>query len=60
MVKTLIVASRLRELCIIGERELSTSADLTEALTKKVEKIIEEACVRADANGRFTVMGRDL
>jgi histone H3/H4 len=60
MAKTLIVASRVKELARHETRQLNVSADLTEALTKKVEVIIADACKRAVLNGRTTVMSKDL
>jgi len=60
MAKTLIVASRVKELAKHETRQLNVSSELTNELTKKVEKIIEEACKRAVLNGRTTVMPKDL
>ena len=60
MAKTLIVASRVKELCINGKKPLNMSSNLGATLTKKVENIISEACKRAVANGRTTVMDKDL
>lgn len=60
MAKTLIVASRVKELANHEGKPLNVSSDLTDALTQKVEKIIDEACKRAVANGRTTVMSKDL
>ena len=60
MAKTLIVASRVKELAKHEGKQLNVSADLSDELTKKVEKIIEDACKRAVLNGRTTVMSKDL
>jgi len=38
----------------------SVSADFTEELNKKVKQMIQDAMKRAEANGRKTVMGRDI
>lgn len=38
----------------------SVSTDFVEMLNEKVKKLIEEAIVRAEANGRRTVMGKDV
>ena len=38
----------------------NVSGDLADALNKKVEHLIKEACTRAEANGRKTVMAKDL
>ena len=60
MVKTLVVAGRIKELCKDGKKQLNMSANLPAALTKKVEKILEDAVKRAKGNGRTTVMDKDL
>lgn len=39
---------------------LNVSGDFADALDKKVEHMIKEACSRAEANGRKTVMAKDL
>ncbi|MBR9675454.1 DUF1931 domain-containing protein [Candidatus Woesearchaeota archaeon] len=38
----------------------SVSSDFVDVLNEKVKKLIEEAIIRAEANGRRTVMGRDI
>jgi len=60
MAKTLIVVSRVKELARNDGKPLNVASDLSSELTKKVEKMIEDACKRAVANGRTTVMPRDL
>lgn len=40
--------------------ELSVAGDVPEALNKKVEKLLEEAAMRAKLNGRRTLQARDL
>ena len=55
-----IVHSRIKEVAAIDGRKLEVSADFYTALAKKVENIIKEACQRARANSRNTVMGRDV
>ncbi len=60
MAKTLIVASRVKELAQHDGKQLNVSADLADALTKKVEGVIADACRRATQNGRTTVMTKDL
>lgn len=56
MGKLLIVASKIKEI----SKGMNVSGDFAEALSKKVEKLIEEAARRADANGRKTIQSRDL
>ena len=60
MAKTLIVASRVKELAKHNERQLNVASDFSDELTKKVETLIEDACKRAVQNGRTTVMPKDL
>ncbi len=62
MAKTLIVASRVKELCKYpgGKKDLNMSSGLSGALTLKVEQIITKACKRAIENGRTTVMIKDI
>lgn len=38
----------------------NVAGDVAEALNKKVEQLIKDACARAEANGRKTVMAKDL
>jgi len=38
----------------------NVSQDFTETLNAKVKQMIQDAMKRAEANGRKTVMGRDL
>jgi histone H3/H4 len=60
MAKTLIVASRVKELANYEGRTLNVASDLADELTKKVETIIAKACERAVKNGRTTVMPKDI
>jgi len=52
----LIVKSRIRE-AVDG---MNVSGDVAPALSKKVQKLLDEAVERAKANGRRTIQGRDL
>ena len=38
----------------------NVSGDVAEALDEKVKAMVKEACERASANGRKTVMAKDL
>ncbi|PLW80483.1 DUF1931 domain-containing protein [Candidatus Woesearchaeota archaeon] len=38
----------------------SVSSDFVDVLNEKVKRLIEDAMVRAESNGRRTVMGKDL
>ena len=60
MAKTLIVTSRVKELAKHEGKQLNVASDLTQAITQKVEKMIEDACTRAVQNGRTTVMPKDV
>lgn len=60
MAKTLIVVSRVKELAKHEGKQLNVSSDLADALTKKAEQLMADACKRAVLNGRTTVMSKDL
>lgn len=60
MVKTLIVASKVKELARHKDKPLNVSKDLAKALEKKVEAIIRDAAERTILNGRTTIMPKDL
>ncbi|MDO8480334.1 MAG: DUF1931 domain-containing protein [Nanoarchaeota archaeon] len=60
MAKTLIVASRVKDLAKWEGKPLNVSSQFSTELTKKTEQVIAEACKRAVANGRTTVMPKDL
>ncbi|MBS3172197.1 NFYB/HAP3 family transcription factor subunit [Candidatus Woesearchaeota archaeon] len=52
----LVVKSKIKEIV----KDLNVSGDFAEALEKKAEHLIHEACERCKANGRRTVQARDL
>ncbi|MBI2547831.1 DUF1931 domain-containing protein [Candidatus Woesearchaeota archaeon] len=56
MTESIIIRSKLKDL--VGE--FNIAGDFADALNEKVKALIKEACIRAEANGRKTVMGRDL
>jgi len=56
----LVVRSQVKNYTKIGEKQLSVSNDFYAALDRKVAKLIEEACLRAAANNRNTLMSRDV
>jgi histone H3/H4 len=60
MAKYLVVRSNLKEHAKINERELNVSTDFYEKLNEELSLIIKKACQRAKANGRNTVMAKDL
>lgn len=55
MVK-LIVASNIKK----AARNINIASDVPEALNRKIEQIIKEAVIRAKANSRKTLQGRDI
>jgi histone H3/H4 len=52
----IIVKSKIKEM--VGT--INVSADFNDELNKKVKQMIQDAVKRAEANGRKTVMGRDI
>jgi histone H3/H4 len=56
----LVVKAKIKELAKIDDKALNVSVDFYEAINKKVEGMILECCKRAKANGRNTVMGKDV
>ena len=56
----LVVRSQIRNYAKIDGKSLNISNEFYEALNRKAAKLIEEACIRAIANGRTTLMGRDV
>lgn len=59
MADILVVASKVKK--FIREKSgLSTSAEILQGLSQKVEQLCLEAIEKAKADGRKTVKGRDL
>ncbi len=56
----LVVKAKIKEIAKIDEKPLNVSTDFYEKINKKVENLIIEACQRAKANSRNTVMGKDV
>jgi hypothetical protein len=52
----IIVKAKIKE--VAGE--FSVAADFADKLDEKVAQMVKEACERAQANNRRTVMARDL
>ena len=57
---SLVVRTQVKKLAKFEGKELYISAEFFDALNKKVERIIEEASIRAKANNRTTLMARDV
>jgi histone H3/H4 len=58
MADVLIVGSKVKD--YIKNKGLNSSGDLIDALSKKVEKLLDEAAERTKANGRKTMRPEDL
>ncbi|MBN2112479.1 DUF1931 domain-containing protein [Candidatus Woesearchaeota archaeon] len=52
----IVVKAKIKE--IAGD--YNVAGDVAEALNKKVEQMVKDACARAEANGRKTLMAKDL
>ena len=53
---SLVVKAKIKEEC----QQFSVASDFADALEKKVKDMVKDACKRAEANGRKTVMAKDL
>lgn len=56
----LVVKAKIKDLAKIDEKNLNISSDFYDEINKKVEGLIIDSCRRAKANGRNTVMGKDV
>ena len=54
----LVIKSNIRE--AVKERIPNVASEIAEALNEKIQKILDDACERAKANGRRTLQARDL
>jgi hypothetical protein len=54
----LVVASKVKD--YIKGKGCQTAGDVVEALSKKVQKLLDDACARTKDNGRVTVKDYDL
>ncbi len=52
----LIVKAKIKDVA----KGYNVAGDVAEALNKKVEQLVKDACARAEANSRKTVMAKDL
>ncbi|MCX8147320.1 MAG: DUF1931 domain-containing protein [Candidatus Woesearchaeota archaeon] len=52
----LVVKAKIKEVA----KGCNVSGDFAEALDKKLRQLVADACARAEANGRKTVMAKDL
>jgi len=56
----IVVKTRIKEYAIFDEKKLEVAGEVFPALCGIVKDIIRKASIRAKANGRNTVMARDL
>jgi len=56
MTDSLVVKAKIKDVA----KGYNVAGDLADALSAKVEIILKEACKRAEANNRKTVMAKDL
>ncbi len=52
----LVVKAKLKE----AASGFNVAGDLADALDQKAQDLVKAACARAEANGRKTVMAKDL
>jgi len=56
MAESLVVKAKIKDVA----KGYNVSGDFADALSSEVDKQIKRACSRAEANGRKTVMAKDL
>ena len=56
MAENLVVKAKIKDVA----SGYNVGGDVADALSAKVEELIKAACKRAEANGRKTVMGKDV
>ena len=56
MSDSLIVKAKIKDVC----KGYNVAGDLADALSAKAEMLLKDACKRAEANNRKTVMAKDL
>ncbi|MFH1641646.1 MAG: DUF1931 domain-containing protein [Nanoarchaeota archaeon] len=57
---SLVVRSQIKDLANHEGKQLNISSDFYDELNNKVQNLIKKACIRARANGRTTIMGKDV
>ena len=58
MAEALVVKSKVRALA--KKKKMNLGGDAVDALTKEVVRLVDAAAVRAKANRRTTIKGRDI
>ncbi len=56
MADSLVVKAKIKDVA----KGYNVAGDFADALSDKVEALVKESCKRAEANGRKTVMAKDL
>ncbi|MBD3310401.1 DUF1931 domain-containing protein [Candidatus Woesearchaeota archaeon] len=56
MADSLVVKAKIKDVA----KGYNIAGDLADALSAKIEQLVKDACARAEANGRKTVMAKDL
>ena len=56
MADGLIVKSKIKEYA----GDFNVAGDFADSLSKKAEQMVKDACERAKANGRKTIMAKDI
>ena len=56
----IVVRSKIKDYAQVDGKALNVTGDFGDALAKKVIHLIEDAAKRAKANGRNTVMPKDI
>ena len=56
----IIIRRKIKDYAEVDGTKFQVASDFADALAKKVESLVKEACKRAQANGRKTVMAKDL
>ncbi|HLG24073.1 MAG TPA: DUF1931 domain-containing protein [Candidatus Nanoarchaeia archaeon] len=57
---TIINKSQVKDFAKIEGKPLNVAEEFYTSLEEKTKKLVEDACKRAKANSRSTVMARDL
>ena len=60
MSNSIIVKSKIKEFATVEGKPMNVATEVADKLDEKVKAMIKEACSRAKANQRNTVMARDI
>ncbi|MEM2121552.1 MAG: DUF1931 domain-containing protein [Candidatus Woesearchaeota archaeon] len=56
----IIIKSRIKDYAELNNKKFQVASDFPDALSQEVIRIIKKACERAEANGRKTIMAKDI